>query len=138
MNEMNNITLPDEILKTIKEYLSCKEEVILFHNNLVCNIISFLPYHEQMLINNNYYKKIEDQIKIKPKYYDRFLMQITKNNYFDLFTKHINLINSNTIFRSKQYLYKKNRFKNLLELLKFIGRENNANKIVNELVNIQQ
>ena len=135
---MNKIILPDEILKNIKEYLSYKEEVILFHDNVVCNIISFLPYHEQMLINNNYYKKIEDQIKIKPKYYDQFLMQIIKNNYFDLYKKHIKLINSNAIFRSKQYLYKKNKFKNLLELLKFIGRENNANKIVNELINIQQ
>ena len=96
------VILNNDVLGIIYSYLPVKYKLMTQKRHLVSYILSYLPIQDKMLLNKRYYNLVENHIKIKDKYKDKFFINIVKNNmYILLSSKGKNRIN---LFRHKPIL----------------------------------
>lgn len=122
------VILNNDVLGIIYSYLPVKYKLMTQKRDLVSYILSYLPIQDKMLLNKRYYNLVENHIKIKDKYKDKFFINIVKNNMYTLLNKHLVRENTSKWFSKKKFYFENNSFNNLFSLLEFVSVKNKCNK----------
>ena len=122
------VILNNDVLGIIYSYLPVKYKLITQKRDLVSYILSYLPIQDKMLLNKRYYNLVENHVKIKDKYKDKFFINIVKNNMYTLLNKHLLRENTSKWFSKKRFYFENNSFNNLFSLLEFVSVKNKCNK----------
>ena len=122
------LILNNDVLGIIYSYLPVKYKLITQKRDLVSYILSYLPIQDKMLLNKKYYKMVDNDVKIKDKYKDKFFINIVKNNMYTLLNKHLVRENTSKWFSKKRFYFENNSFNNLFSLLEFVSVKNKCNK----------
>ena len=130
--------IPDDCLNLIYSFLPSKYKIIMKHNYLVHNIISYLPFTSQMLISKYYYAKHKHKIVIKKDKLGIFFTSIVKKNLDKTLIEYIQKININYWFNYHKCYYGNYMFLNVISMMEHLTIQYNANKcrlIIQELIN---
>ena len=131
--------MPYDCLNIIYSFLSAKNKIIMKHNYLIRNIISYLPITFQILISKYYYAKHKHKILIPPYKLYPFLTNIVKHNLDNAFIEYMKKINIDHWFVTPhKYYYGDYMFLNYISLLEHICIKNNAYKCLLIIQNLKK